>query len=524
MKVKLIEISCSKFMVRCTKRIAGRSGHALPVTIIALFLVASATTATLLITANALHLNSKQRAGASAFNIAESGAEMAALWLKNQPYPPTRTDPFDPFGGPQALADGTYQVTIHPDPANATSYLKTFRIVSVGTVRENSRTVEVVVRQASFGRYAYFTHSETSSVSGGAIWWKAGEVIDGPVHSNNANGSNFNINYNGSVAPIFLDMVTGSGSTINYSPSRPRDEATFRRIFLNGSKGFKLGVPPILLPPSSDTQRKAAWGSNAGFPSTNGVYLRAGLNGGVYVCGDAKMQLSLDASGNQKLTITQGSNVTTITFNKTTGTTTVTGPVGPGSPTSATSLGTGVIYCTGNITSLKGEIADNLVVNGEIAVRSAFTIAVDVNTEKYIRVTDNLFYHTRPDKTLDSSHPVNLAAGTLGLVAKDIRIASNAPANLTINAVCLAGGQNTSGGSFYVENYSSKKPTGTLSVLGGIIQKARGPVGTFDPGSGQTLTGYAKNYSYDPRLASNPPPFYPTTGQYERLSWRLLPE
>jgi hypothetical protein len=36
--------------------------------------------------------------------------------------------------------------------------------------------------------------------------------------------------------------------------------------------------------------------------------------------------------------------------------------------------------------------------------------------------------------------------------------------------------------------------------------------------------GYAKNYSYDPRLAITPPPFYPTTGQYDRLSWRVLPD
>ncbi|MGB9619731.1 MAG: hypothetical protein ACPL7K_04920, partial [Armatimonadota bacterium] len=200
----------------------------------------------------------------------------------------------------------------------------------------------------------------------------------------------------------------------------------------------------------------------------------------------------------------------------------VSGPVGPGSPTSAPSLGTGVIYVTGNITSLGGTVADNRIVGTDIAVRSALTIANDVNAGKYIKITNNLVYNTRPDKTRDSSDPVNLAAGTLGLVSKDIIIASSAPSNLEIDAVCLAGGSNTSGGSFYVENYNTKTPTGTLRVLGGIIQKARGPVGTFDANTGRTVTGYAKSYSYDPRLASNPPPYYPTTGQYERVSWQVL--
>lgn len=191
--------------------------------------------------------------------------------------------------------------------------------------------------------------------------------------------------------------------------------------------------------------------------------------------------------------------------------------------TSAASLGNGVIYCTGNITSLKGEVADNKVIDEDVRIRSSFTIAADVNAGKYIGISDNLVYHTRPDKTLDNDDPVNLAAGTLGLIAKDIKISSKAPGNLEIDAVCLAGGSNTTSGSFYVENYDTKKTTGNLTVLGGIIQKSRGPVGTFDANTGKTMTGYSKNYTYDPRLASNPPPYYPTTGQYERLSWRFLP-
>lgn len=499
-------------------RLQSNAGTALIMTVIAMFMIVSATMAVLFLTANALHLNSKQAAGATAFNIAESGAEIAAFWLKNQPYPPTVTYAFDPFGGAQSMDEGRYQVTIYPDSNNLTSYLKTFRIVSVGTVRDSTKTIEVVVKQSSFGRYAYFTDKETSSISGGAIWWKAGERVDGPVHSNNTNGSNFQINYTGSTAPIFQDMVTGAGPSINYSPSRPRNEATFKNIFADGSKGFKLGVTPIPLPESTDVQKSAAWGSSAGFPSTNGVYLRADMQGGIYIRGDAGITLSTDTDGNQKFTITQGKKTTVITLNRYTRTISTSGPMGSGSPTSATSLGTGVIYCTGHITSLKGEVADNLVVNGEIAVRSSFTIATDVNAGKTINITNNLYYRTRPDKNLDSDAPANLAAGTLGLVAKDIVIDSTAPRNLEIDAVCMA-----TSGSFYVENYDSKTPTGTLTVLGGIIQKARGPVGTFNSSTGQTTTGYMKNYSYDPRLAVNPPPYYPTTGQYERLSWQLLP-
>jgi len=59
-------------------------------------------------------------------------------------------------------------------------------------------------------------------------------------------------------------------------------------------------------------------------------------------------------------------------------------------------------------------------------------------------------------------------------------------------------------------------------VYGGIIQKKRGAVGTFNSGSGAIVTGYEKNYSYDPRLMDNPPPAFPTTGQVEKVAWNEI--
>lgn len=503
------------------------SGAALLLTVISLFLITLMTVGVLSLAGGIIYSNNLQQLRAGAFNIAESGAELAALWLKDQPIPPTDTVQFNPFGGPVSFGGGTYNVTIVPDEGNDVNFLKTFWVRSTGTLGGASRTVEIVLRQSSFGRYAYFTDREVSSISGGAIWWKAGELVDGPVHSNNTGGSNFKINYNGSWSPIFLDMVTGSGPTIDYYPSRPTNEATFKRIFADGSKGFRLGTPRIELPPTTSVQKEAAWGGTS-FPAVNGVYLQADSGGGIYIRGDAAMTLGVDGSGNQTITVVQGVNTTTITVDKNSGTCSATGPVGPGSPTSTSSLPNGVIFCAGNITSLSGTVADNKVSGGDIVVPNSMTIATEVsNTDpalnKDITITGNLVYKTRPDKTQPPDAAVNLAAGTLGLVARNVKIAGTAPQNLEINAVMMAGGQNTDG-SFYVTNYSSKTPPGTLSVLGGIIQKSRGPVGTFNSYTGTTVTGYSKNYRYDPRLAANPPPFYPTTGQYERLSWQVLPD
>ncbi|HWA58827.1 MAG TPA: hypothetical protein VG692_16330 [Gemmatimonadales bacterium] len=58
---------------------------------------------------------------------------------------------------------------------------------------------------------------------------------------------------------------------------------------------------------------------------------------------------------------------------------------------------------------------------------------------------------------------------------------------------------------------SSTVGRGCLSTYGGIIQKNRGAVTQTVSGGG---TGYAKRYQYDPCGATDPPPYYPTTGVF----------
>jgi hypothetical protein len=63
-------------------------------------------------------------------------------------------------------------------------------------------------------------------------------------------------------------------------------------------------------------------------------------------------------------------------------------------------------------------------------------------------------------------------------------------------------------------------PTGTLTVYGGIVQLTRGAVGTVN-GSGTISTGYVKNYSYDSRFLTKPPPDYPViSGKVNFSQWQ----
>jgi hypothetical protein len=61
--------------------------------------------------------------------------------------------------------------------------------------------------------------------------------------------------------------------------------------------------------------------------------------------------------------------------------------------------------------------------------------------------------------------------------------------------------------SFVVQNWEQGAVLGPLQVLGSIAQKMRGPVGATDPDTGQD-SGYLKEYRYDSRFKSIQPPYF----------------
>lgn len=173
-----------------------------------------------------------------AFWLAESGVEVAQRWLRYQNQPPSGITPFVQFDDITAgigelgelLGDiGTYTVTFVPDAENASSYLKTYKIVSTGNVDGVQRQIEVEVMATTFNYYAYLTGSE-----GGTIWFNSGDVIEGPSHSNDQ----ISITQD----PVFMGKVTSSASSFNQgSPYYP-----------DFQEGYQLGVPPVIFPEEQD--------------------------------------------------------------------------------------------------------------------------------------------------------------------------------------------------------------------------------------------------------------------------------
>ncbi|GAB3281723.1 hypothetical protein [Kineosporia babensis] len=106
----------------------------------------------------------------------------------------------------------------------------------------------------------------------------------------------------------------------------------------------------------------------------------------------------------------------------------------------------------------------------------------------------------------DGNNMIGLIAGNCVWVYHPLRSGSNSNLNLlpsvnNIDAAMLALGH-----SFVVQNWGFGATLGTLNVNGVIAQKFRGPVGT---GKGAVMsTGYAKNYKYDRRYIRTQPPYF----------------
>lgn len=155
----------------------------------------------------------------------------------------------------------------------------------------------------------------------------------------------------------------------------------------------------------------------------------------------------------------------------------------------------------GVLMSNNGSLHIKGVINGKLTISATGSSG----TDGMVFIDSSVTYNTHPSSGASSD--------MLGIVAdRNILIEDNSNnTNVTLHASIFS-----RTGGVTAENYSSR-PKGRLRLLGGMQQYQRGAVGTF---SGTTLaSGFQKDYQYDERLYVERPPFFPTTGSYEVLSW-----
>ncbi len=381
----------------------------------------------------------RDKNSAAAFYSAEAGVDYGLDWLRSQGNPPGGTAPFNLPAG-QAIDTGAYAVTVDPDNANPTAYLKRYQIISTGQSGDTARVVSYEVKEDTFARFAYLSDTE-HFLNNIPIWFITGDQLSGPVHTN----SHFHI----SGDPAFTDAVSSVDGAISYMHGGPPgDNPSFQ-------KGVQFGSPEIKMPSKALALRTAA------------------VQDGLHFTGPTTITLKPD------------------------GTMDVTNPHKNLINSNMPLPDNGALFVTG------AKAGDNLWISGTLKGQ------LTVGTNRDLIITDNITYSSDPVINPNSTD-------MLGLIAeKDVVISQAAPSNLTVQASVLALDD-----TFYVENWAGVGPKGKLNIYGGLIQDARGPIGLFNSNTNQIISGYSKNYVYDPRLRNMPPPWFPTTGDYVGLSWR----
>jgi len=539
----------NRFLYFFKKSFISQKGMALLATLIFVFILATLGIALLTMTRNEIKLSVLQEESTKAFYLADAGIEKALNWLETFSTPPTQDNidatNFDGVHKYGELNTGEYTAKLSISELGglvAGYIIETEGVVTRPDNSRVSRKIQTLVKVSNFAEYAYFSDDErfpnnsnisgSSGYTGSKIWFTGNDTLGGKVHSN----SQFHM----IDVPTFLGKVTSTANTIDFWDTYDEDGSDFPGF--SEEEGYELGVDIISLPQYRDISdlddksslQRIAGGSweKSDFPSSNGVNVpneSGGVSGGIYIQGDANIELNVDSSAgaagpNSEITISQLGNTTIITSVRQPITLPAESTLN-GNPYDGTDIPADTTLIkkpTGDYESYQGITNGLLFVDGSINEFSGGNHKgkMTVASTESINITGDLLYESRNAQAGVNVNALDMSTieDSLGLIAsKDVVIDDSAPYNIEVDAIIMA--LNT---SFFYDGWLQHPAQGTLSLLGGLIQKERGPVGTHN--AGVKVTGYSKNYHYDTRMA-NPaggylPPYFPTTGKYEKVYWK----
>lgn len=427
---------------------------------------------------------------------------------------------------------------------------------STGRVGNVTRTVVANLKQSGFLDYLYFTDDEfpdplvepdcpkgttntyqwNTTLTGNcsAIQFVAGDTISGPVHSNDTLsvcGSTFlnTVSTSAPVAKVSKGYVVPSGCSLKPNPT------TFAPTYTP-----IIQMPSTITQLSQETRTDLDSVRNPGclytgpttftfnadgtwtvyspwtqYTNFTGVIPNAkGDNSLSAQCGTAGYSSkgnTLGSPGGQKFTVLDN-NVAYVQSVPTNST-------DPNYPSSSWSGGLPPSYaCTGVDTSVAGN-GVGFPANGETAPTNAYGCKngdafvkgtvnghVTIGAANYAYITGDIVYNNPGDDILgligqNNVYVYNPVKTVKSGNSSSLQLMDRSKPNRVIDAAIMSVAH-----SFTVENYTADTnyPDGKLTVLGSIVQKYRGAVGTSQ--SGTIVTGFVKDYRYDPRLAFQAPP------------------
>jgi type II secretory pathway pseudopilin PulG len=421
--------------------------------------------------------------------------------------------------------DGTnVQYTVSVDAQRWPSILPFYLVHAQGTDGTSVRSVDALIQKQPFSAYNYFTISEQTNL-GGAVVYTNGEQFNGPVYS----GGPMIIDYVTGDLAIFTNQVTTASSPI-WIPAAPSTPADWASI-ITSQANFKQVSQPLQLPTVNDNNA-VLYAALVGNPApavppappagvdmyiNNASVVGGGgaLNSGIFIRGRALVSSSVVGSVDTFTIVINGALTYHLIVDYAGNTTKVTDALGAavasysGVPSGEQAPGVtgpdGAFFATGGY-----EFSANNVFKG------LYTFAA---TDPGGGLPTIWF-----DGSQTYSDPVN---DELAFWANDIQLRDHVNGNIEIDGLLLTGyyGECTAvcnDGTFYNPycgvSVCAPGPLGSgvgvLTLKGSLIENVRGKRGTL----GSTISGFSTDSIFDSRLATKPPPFTPTTTQYNVIA------
>jgi len=419
-----------------------------------------------------------------------------------------------PFGGGSysfkiIVKEKTDPVTVATDIWDFAYY---YRIEATGTSGDEvgdvilSGDFTVRVQRDNFAKFALFTDHHRMP-SGSTVWFTNKTNFAGPIHTNEKYSFALNPGgtFNGTVTQHELMARfynNGNPILMNADNNPGLDEPVFNSTYTRNYDEIVL---------ASSVQKQDLIDQARGGDTTpgNGIFVAnngTALTGGIYINGDATLNMSVDTNGDARYTVTQGTTTKIVTVKKNFQKTVVE-TVGGGSvlydglPDGVEDLGT-IIYVNGAINSFSGTVQKDT--------------EVTVSSENDIFITNHIMYqeYNAGSGTPGTAGyvPPNATGKTnlLGVVSwgGKVRIGTSAPNNIDIHGIVMA-----RNGTFEVDGYNNTSvgPRGTATLLGGAITQFYGAFGLFSGSTGAQLAGFGRNFVYDSRtLLGKSPPYFPS--------------
>ncbi len=395
--------------------------------------------------------------------------------------------------------------------------------------------------------YAYYWKNGASGCGSLQNYWGTGNVLDGPMRTNDDWYLCGTPNFKG---PVVSDDPTGPGGNtggrywVDPAGSCGTDNPIFNGQPFHGTPpGSITANPKLILFPQTDTSQI--------------TYAKAtGVSNGCYYVGPTNIQLT----GTRMAVVSPMTNSSN-------------------SPNYAACVGTsvalpgnGVIYVASTTDDCKAVFGTNLdwaltglpttdvckttSSPGDVFIQGTLHGALSVVSDDNVFITGDLTYTDTSPASLDVLgiiasnyievvHPVDGSGHNVYGTEPFFGTTSiNAPANwgtpqcnnnvntpdcnVTVDAALLSLSH-----SLGIQKWGHGNPVGTLTIVGSIAQEYMDIEGTFSGGCSyktqgvttQLCTGYNSVYSYDPRLAHLSPPHFlnPAYAQWKRISFTECP-